>query len=776
MGTHLLHSGILAIISFILAGIALAEAVSAKEFARMSPANRAVYDSLDNPLPDANASFQVVGGAEWKTDVGTYQFESGTLTFFQTVMGRPTGCHFEGRGTLTYQPPTAMERGQLFRYCKDSTLIAVFTELFFCFYDSATASELRACSDKVVAEPAVHPGELRAWQKRFEDDLLMWLPPLGWMRLQRDDAPHALLLITGKFHYQPAMYFIVDDDQEEAVNMLRRPNALWLRGDHETVCSYDRRRSPEESANRRRLAFGGVRTDKYVTDVTIKPSVEMLIDVTLTLLPQRDNMRDIQLSMVPDLEISSVWINGDSADYIYDDDATDLFVTSPTPLRAGDTAHVRVQYSGKELLYKFIWGDFYIHYTTRWLPVTDVRRVQTDYETTFRFPKHYDLVSCGRMISDTIDGDWRIKRWETYDPSAYVSFNYGSFDVLTSTVANGPELQVYRSKNHLAGLFGGDMKKAVAADVEGSLQLYAKIFGPYPWPQLAATEIPGDHGQGLPQLLHLAWFSFESNTKGITDHFRAHEVAHQWFGHLVGWTNYHDQWLSEGFAEYAGAMYVQAAHPGNKTFLDLVKQWRSDILDVGGHAAWHDGPHVAPIWLGYRCSSTSSPASYGHLIYSKGAYVLHMLRNMLHDYRTGSDQRFTALMRDYVSSHAHREATTADFQTVVERHTGQNMQWFFDQWVYGVQIPRYEYSWQRRQDDEGKWVIDGKIEQFEVDSTFRVYMPVTLVFDAGRRTFVQEVSGSGAEFTTPPLAEKPKEVIFNDYLTVLCREKLVRKP
>ena len=60
------------------------------------------------------------------------------------------------------------------------------------------------------------------------------------------------------------------------------------------------------------------------------------------------------------------------------------------------------------------------------------------------------------------------------------------------------------------------------------------------------------------------------------------------------------------------------------------------------------------IWLGYRCSSSSSPASYGHLIYSKGAYVLHMLRNTLHDYRTGSDERFAALMRDYVSSHAHR--------------------------------------------------------------------------------------------------------------------------
>jgi len=312
--------------------------------------------------------------------------------------------------------------------------------------------------------------------------------------------------------------------------------------------------------------------------------------------------------------------------------------------------------------------------------------------------------------------------------------------------------------------------------LEGSVQLYSELFGPYPWPHLAATEIPGFHGQGLPQLLHLAWFSFESNRQGITDHFRAHEVAHQWFGHLVGWTNYHDQWLSEGFAEYAGAMYVQAANRGRKTFLELLEQWRSDILDVGGHSAWHAGPHVAPIWLGYRCASTASPASYGHLIYSKGAYVLHMLRNMLHDYRTGSDYRFAALMRDYVSTHAHREATTADFQRVVERHTGQSMQWFFDQWVYGVQIPRYEYRWDREETADGHWIVSGQIDQFDVDTTFRVFMPITLVFEGGRRTFVQEVRGNRATFQSPQMDEKPKDIVFNDYLTVLCREKVVRKP
>jgi hypothetical protein len=750
--------------------------VEAKDFERMSSWDRAVYDSLENPTPDTAACFEVKGASEWQTDVGLYRFESGTITFLQTVTGRPTGCHFSGSGRVEYEPPTPIERGQLYRYFKDSALSNEFTELSIWFYDSIVATELLACCDPSRKAAPAKPGALDDWKDRADDDLFTSLAKIGWLTLQRPQAPHAYLIITGKFVGQEPLYFIVDDSDEEAVGLLRRPNLLAGRGELEVVCSYDRRRTPEEAARREGLLHGGIQIAHYQTDVTIKPSTEMVIDARLTIEPQRDSLRDLLLYLVPDLEIDGVYINGDSADYSYSDEASGVCIVSPHRLPADTPAEVRILYRGDELLYKFIWGDFFINYTTRWLPVTGRDRTRAEYETVFRFPKHYDLVSCGQLLGDSLDGDWRIKRWKTYDPSAYVSFNYGSFDVLKDTVDKGPALEIYRSKNHLTGLFGGDMKKSVAADVNGAMQLFSKMFGPYPWPQLAATEIPGYHGQGLPQLLHLAWFSFESNTPGVTDHFRAHEVAHQWFGHLVGWTNYHDQWLSEGFAEYAGAMYVQASNKDKDKFWDILKQWRSDVLDVGGHSVWHAGPHVAPIWLGYRCSSTSSPASYGHLIYSKGAYVLHMLRNMLHDYRTGSDSRFAALMRDYVDSHAHADATTADFQQVVERHVRTDMSWFFDQWVYGTQIPRYEYSWEREKTEGGQWVVRGRVDQHDVDSTFRVFMPITLEFDEGRRTFVHEIIGDSASFVTPPLAERPKNVVFNDYLTILCREKTIRKP
>jgi hypothetical protein len=711
----------------------------------------------------------------WATDVGTYRFETGVITFQSTVGGRPTGCHFEGKGIMDYSPPSPIERGQLHRFCQDSSLSTTFDELYLCFFDSQTEADILDLCDTIILTPELRDSQLREWQKRISYDLDTYLPAYGWLALLRDDMPHAFLIVAGTFKGLDPLYFMINDANEEAVGLFQRPHLLVGKGLLDIVCSYDRPRPTLESTNRAGLVKSALTNIEYNSDVSIKNSGEMELDVTMRLLPRREGMRDISLLLAPDLDLDSVWVNDSLAPFIYYGDGGGLDMKSPEPLSRNDTVDVRVRYRGKKLLYKFTWGDFFVSYTTSWLPIISPLD-RAHYETTFRFPKHYDLVSSGELVHDTVVGDIRVKSWRTFDPASFVSFNYGSFDVLSSPMLNGPRLDVYRSKNHLEGLFGGDIKKAVLGDIEGSISLFSEMFGPYPWPHLAATEIPGMHGQGFPQLLHLAWYSFETSKQGVTDVFRAHEVAHQWFGHLVGWKTYHDQWLSEGFAEYAGGMYVQARNPGSKAFIDLLKRWRSNILDVGGQAGWHAGAQVAPIWLGVRCASTASPASYSNLVYSKGAYVLHMLRNSLHDYRTGSDARFAALMRDYVSSHQHSEASTGDFQRVVERHTGQDMQWFFDQWVYGVQIPRYEYGWEREKTDDGKWIVRGQIDQFEVDSTFRVLMPVTLVFEEGRRTFVQDVRGAGGIFQTPPLDERPKDVIFNDYMTVLCREKLVKKP
>jgi len=156
--------------------------------------------------------------------------------------------------------------------------------------------------------------------------------------------------------------------------------------------------------------------------------------------------------------------------------------------------------------------------------------------------------------------------------------------------------------------------------------------------------------------------------------------------------------------------------------------------------------------------------------------VLHMLRMMLFDYQHHSDDRFFRMMNDYVTRFAGVDASTEDFLRLVQQHMHMDMRWFFDQWVYGTQIPRFEYRWDREQQPDGQWVVHGHIEQFDTDPPFRVFMPISIEYNGGKHTFLQEVNSTVTEFTSEPLPEKPKNVVFDDYLTILCREKIVHKP
>ncbi|MBI5868904.1 MAG: hypothetical protein HZB43_11580 [candidate division Zixibacteria bacterium] len=769
------HEWLAFLIAFLILPLVKPSASQAKVQNELTGRDRAIYDSIADPRFDTTACFEVRPGSRWQTEIGEYEFQSGMLCFFVPVAGSPTGCLFRGKGRLNYRPPSAIERTQLKRFCEDTILDATFDEAFFRFFDTAIASGLaNAVASTTPARPP-HDGVIKKYDKELNRDAEFDLAARGWQMACDQGWKPPFLYARATLDDQRPLHFFLDDTQTEAIQLLQRPGGVTSSGVVDLVCSYDRNRSNDEVRARLPHLDGGLDVRQYESKIKIDGSGTMHLNVGLTCLARNDRQGVLPFTVAPKLKFDSVMIGNQKTQFIYDDEAGWILVRASQPLGVDDTLSVRFWYNGKELLDKFPWGDFYIHYTTRWLPVSAERHRAT-YTTTFEFPKYYNVVSVGERVADSLSGDQHWSTWRTLGPVAFISFNFGSFERLTDTIPGGPLIEIYRGTNHLDGLFTKDFKKKVAEEIKATLNLFGGLFGPYPWSHLAVTEIPGEHGQGFPQLLHLAWFSFDQEVKGVTDEFRAHEVAHQWFGHIVGWKSYHDQWLSEGFAEYAGALYLQARHKKSDEFLNFMKQLREQILEKGVFGGWHEGPQVAPIWLGYRCSSFESPASYQNLIYAKGAYILHMLRNHLYDYRTGSDARFTAMMRDYLTSLKGLDATTEDFRFITERHLQMPMGWYFDQWVYGTQIPRFEYRWDRQQQTDGRWVVKGTIDQFDTDPPFRVFMPVTLEFEGGRRTFVQEIKSGHTEFTTPPLTDRPKDVIFNDYSTILCREKVVSEP
>ena len=124
------------------------------------------------------------------------------------------------------------------------------------------------------------------------------------------------------------------------------------------------------------------------------------------------------------------------------------------------------------------------------------------------------------------------------------------------------------------------------------------------------------------------------------------------------------------------------------------------------------------------------------MIYPKGAYILHMLRQMMFDPSKGGDQRFMGMMQDFIKSHYNEDVSTEDLKKTVEKHLTRQMDldgngrmdWFFNEWVYGTEMPRYRFEYQLAADGLS---LSGQITQSGVSDKFKMLVPVYVDFGKG---------------------------------------------
>ena len=184
------------------------------------------------------------------------------------------------------------------------------------------------------------------------------------------------------------------------------------------------------------------------------------------------------------------------------------------------------------------------------------------------------------------------------------------------------------------------------------LKFYTSILGDAPYDSftLAITEgeLPGGHSpayfalltQPLPTTPYV-WSNDPVAFQGYPSFFIAHEIAHQWWGQAVGWKNYHEQWLSEGFAQYFAAMYAEKER-GADTFAGVIRQMRRWSIEMSSQG---------PVYLGYRLGHIRSEGRvFRALVYNKGAMVLHMLRRLV------GDEAFFAGLRDFYATWRFKKA------------------------------------------------------------------------------------------------------------------------
>jgi aminopeptidase N len=269
----------------------------------------------------------------------------------------------------------------------------------------------------------------------------------------------------------------------------------------------------------------------------------------------------------------------------------------------------------------------------------------------------------------------------------------------------------------------------------------------------------------------------DNNFTGFVREVTPHEVAHQWWGHAVGWASYHDQWLSEGFAEFSAGLFLQQAvgKDWRKDYIEFWDRLRERILQKNNFGV--APTDAGPLWMGVRLISPRTESAYQNVTYPKGAYVLQMLRSIMYSPDDG-DKPFIAMMHDFVESHRERPATTESFKAIVEKHMSKlmdlygngRMDWFFDEWVYGTHVPRYHFEYQVAPSEGGKVKLHMTITQSEVDEHFAMIVPVFADFGNGMVRLGQvAIGGNTTRNVDMLLPGQPKKVSLNAYKEILER-------
>jgi len=515
--------------------------------------------------------------------------------------------------------------------------------------------------------------------------------------------------------------------------------------------------------------------------------------------------------------------DGQPLDFIQEDkdEDADFFVILPKALNKGEAYTLRTVYSGKDAVSNEGGGNYYPVARSTWYPNTSFGDFAA-YDLTFRIPKKMTMVATGTLVKQADEGDFNISSWKSEVPQAVAGFNFGRFKEKEAKLDKlGYKVQAFANENQpdwvrsLQMAAEGDALPAQGSDrlisnspqvalgtmnttqmldrelAEAQLasQLYTDFFGKVAYKNLAVTQQTRcDYGQAWPGLVYLPICSFFDSTvrhsigvQGDGGYWKAvgpHEMAHQWWGQTVGFNSYRDQWMSEGFAEASASIFIQLIQHNPGEFIKFWDEERRLLTDKNRFG--YRAIDVGPVTMGYRLN-TSRTGEYvtQNLIYPKGAYILHMIRMMMWNSKSGDDQ-FRSLMKDFVSTYANRTASTEDFKAMVEKHMtpdmdvdgNHRMDWFFNEYVYGTQLPTYHFEQSLSRDGNGVVMLKMKVSQQNVSPDFKMLVPVYLDFGdgkVGRLGALRLVGNTTFEQTVPlgNMKDTPKRAVISYFDDVL---------
>ena len=760
-------------------------------------------------------------------DVGTFQLKSGTITFLAPVNGYVTGAVFIGQGHFVLKPMGRLDTQEMIRRSGSEIAEEDFTEAVFRFSGGVYQQFSGVTANKVDTPPEAATA-FEHWKNkvrhRHEFPEGFTQAVLEGETIDNVDAdvlaavynpkhpPFLNAYMTGSPHKDLRFFVRM---RTGALPQLDSPEEVALvncsGGGMDDGVWYSQHRINElkaGTANSRedKRLFA---TRRYNIETVIGKNNHFFSRASITFEPLVEGERVLKFGLLPTLRVTRVSDeNGKELHFIQEGKKEDgsfyVVLDEAPPLSKEHT--ITVEYAGDKVLYDAGGGSYYVGARTSWYPNLNGFGEKALYDLTFKVPKSNVVISVGKLQSESTEEGFAVSHWVTPVPVAVAGFNYGKYmrmdlpDDNTHYEISGYYLtelpdNLARFRNGpLGSIAPKSMTKYALEQARAQLQLCTIYLGKAPYENVAITEQPNfNFGQSWPSLVYLPisayidstqrWMLFghiDSNFSGFVQEVTPHEVAHQWFGHSVSWASYHDLWLSEGFADFAAGLFLQQAFGANwkEDYLKYWERQRKRVLDKNNFGV---SPNEAgPLWLGLRLISPRTAQAYQGVTYSKGGYVLLMLKSLMYaDQASGNrDQAFIDMMHDFIESHRDVPASTESFKAIAEKHMTKQMDlqrngrldWFFNEWVYDTKVPRYQMKYDIQPGEGGQVKVHAAITQSEVDDQFAMYVPIFGDFGKGMVRLAQILAiGNSTRNVTINLDRAPKKVELNAFKDVLER-------
>ena len=424
----------------------------------------------------------------------------------------------------------------------------------------------------------------------------------------------------------------------------------------------------------------------------------------------------------------------------------------------GDTVELAVRYHGtpERGLYfvprrNVIWSQGEATETRAWIPTYDAPNDKTTWEFLVTADSTLRVLSNGRLaeVTPVNSGAQRVWHWVQNKPASTYLYSVvaGPFTVLKDQWRGIPvEYWTYPDTVNAAWRTFGE--------TPAMIELYSQLLGvSYPWDKYDQSIIPDFTYGGMENVsattqtdlaLHPASGEPEASGRGLV----AHELAHQWFGDLTTTADWADIWLNEGITTY-----MESVH-NEKT-----RGWDAGQLSWWGQqqqAMQADQNEVrALVWGNYQGDDPIALFFSGH-VYPKGAQVAHQLRRLL------GDSLFWAGMHRFLVDNAFKPVTTPDYAVAMEKTCRCDLDWFFDQWAYGIGYPKVRFT--RHWDAAGKILHLVVAQTQTVDSLHPLFrFPATIRVLTREAVVRQEITVAKQQDTFAiPLPSAPLSFRFDD--------------